>query len=82
MNKEKRENKDGVCYRTKSPKINIKDDWQIKLGIIANTNRENFSSDKEYKKYIEEHTQYAIEEQRTRIKKAWKELNKQITPAS
>lgn len=72
----KNEEKDGIIYRTKAPKMKIKEDWQIKLGIIANTNRDQFSSDKEYNEYIDKHTQYAIEEQANRLKKAWKDLDK------
>lgn len=76
--KERKENKDGICYHTKGPKINVKADWQIKLGVIANTNREDFSSDKEYQEYIEKHTEYAIQEQAEKLKKAWKDLDKQL----
>lgn len=82
MKKEKRENKDEICYRTKGPKMNIKADWQIKLGVIANTNRDDFSSDKEYNDYIEKHTQYAIQEQKEKLARAWAELDKQVTPAN
>lgn len=75
----KRENKnnrtDGVCYRTKAPKIRIKEDWQIKLEVIANTNRDDFTDSKEYNKYIEEHTKIAIENYAKRLKDAWAEVN-------
>lgn len=73
----KKENKDGIIYRTRVPKMNIKEDWQIKLEVISNTDRDQFDSDKEYTQYIEQHTKYAIEEQATRLKKAWKDLNRQ-----
>lgn len=65
-----------VCYHTKAPRMNLKSDWQIKLDIIANTNRENFASDKEYKDYIEKHTQYSIDEQNSKYKKACIDLEK------
>lgn len=78
MNKESKDNKDNIVYRTKSPKMRVKDDWQIKLGVIANTDRTQFASDKEYAEYVEKHTQYAIEEQAVKLKKAWAELDKQI----
>lgn len=75
-------NNDGICYRTKAPKMNVKADWQIKLGVIANTDREQFANDKEYRDYIEQHTQYAIKEQAERLKAAWAEIDKQTTPAN
>lgn len=48
------------------------------MGVIASTNREDFSSDKEYQEYIEKHTEYAIQEQAEKLKKAWKDLDKQL----
>ncbi len=73
----KKENSDGVVYRTKGPKMRVKDDWQIKLEIVANTDESKFNSHKEYVEYVEQHTKYAIEEQASRLKKAWEELDKQ-----
>ena len=72
--KEKRENKDGIVYRTKQPKMQLMEDWQLKLKVAANTNREDFSSDKEYNDYINQHTRYAIDEQKAKFKQAYKEL--------
>lgn len=73
---EKNKRDDGIIYQTKSPKMNVMADWQIKLQQIANTDRESFSSTQEYIDYIEETTKGKIQEQDDKLKKAWADLEK------
>lgn len=73
----KNNKEDDICYRTKMPKLNIRAKWQIELGIVANTNKEDFATEREYKDYIRTSVEYAMAEQNERLKQAWKELGKQ-----
>ena len=71
-----KERTDGIVYETREPKMRVKDKWQIELGIMASINRSDFANNKEYRAYVKEHTDYELAEQKSRLERAYADMNK------